>query len=79
MKTFTNFKRQTSTLFRELVAAYRNHVNLPRIFEHPIRGGQWKKSTNDREGKIKNNSDANSVRSLELVRVPRRLFIPALQ
>jgi hypothetical protein len=51
------------------------HVNLPRIFLFPIRGGHWRKSTNDRERKLKINSDADFGKNLELVSV----FIAAIK
>ncbi len=36
------------------------HVNLRRLFLQPMRGGHWRKSTNDREGSRYRNYDAAS-------------------
>jgi hypothetical protein len=42
------------------------HVNLCQFFLHPMRSEHWRKLTNDREGKPKQNSDAVVGTTLEL-------------
>jgi hypothetical protein len=44
-------------------------INLCRFFLHPMRSGHWRKWTNDREGKPKQNSDAAVATTLELTSV----------